>query len=221
MISPYLLYVKFLPKVNKSSTFSNRSIDIKTFVLLFNEVKDRWVERVLKDKDSIDIDTLFELVTESQLLNYTDFPERQEFQFGDDFYEVFKVEGICEKGGCKKNIFFRQIKNQDKAISLFNTNLQPDFEFEWSFFSIGNKKIQAFKKDFKILDLRVEYYKKIPNIDIQGYIHLDGTPSTNKGLDLSEQFADQILNLCAEEYMRNIENPQGLQLSKDRTINQQ
>ena len=61
----------------------------------------------------------------------------------------------------------------------------------------------------------------IPELDIEGYEHLDGSISSNVSIPLSEQYIDQIVNLAAEEFMRDFQDSQGLQLSKDRTKNQE
>ena len=53
MVSPELIYIKFLNKVNKGNTQGDIAVDKERFVLIFNEVKNRWVEKHLKVKDSI------------------------------------------------------------------------------------------------------------------------------------------------------------------------
>ena len=70
-------------------------------------------------------------------------------------------------------------------------------------------------------DATIEYYEVLPNLDIEGYIHLDGIPSTNIPIPLSEQYVDQIINLAAEEFERNFQNPNDLQIAKDRTRSQE
>jgi len=132
MVSPELIYIKFLNKVNKGNTRGDTAVDKERFVLIFNEVKNRWVERFIKTKDTILIDSLWEIV---------------------------------------------------KTINLYNGGL--------------------------------------PNLDIEGYIHLDGIPSTNIPIPLSEQYVDQIINLAAEEFERNFQNPNDLQIAKDRTRSQE
>lgn len=78
-----------------------------------------------------------------------------------------------------------------------------------------------YKSDFNIENVTLEYYKVIEDLDIEGYTHLNGNASINKPINLSEQYIDQILNLAAEEFERNFQNPNDLQLAKDRTKSQE
>lgn len=217
MVHPDIIYVKLLLKVNKGNSFGNIAIDKARFVLLFNECKNRWVENHLKEKDSILIDSLWETLKTIELTQGVDKSTYTEFQIPDDFYEVVNATCVAERKPCKREIFLREIKNQDKSILRFDYNLRPDFDWEWSFFTIQSGSINVYKTDFDVNKVALEYYKVIPDIDIEGYIRLDGTASTNIGIDISEQYVDQIINLAAEEFMRDFQDPQGLQIAKDRT----
>lgn len=220
-VSPELIYLKFLAKVNKGNTQGDVACDKDRFVLIFNEVKNRWVEKTLKVKDSILIDSLQEIVKTFKLQDGIDRKTYQEFILPDDFYEVILGNCLARRRKCKRNLYLRQIKNQDKNLQRFNVNYKPDFDFEWSFFSIQDNTIRVYKDDFSVESGDLEYYQVIPNLDIEGYIHLDGTPSTNIPLPLSEQYIDQIVNLAAEEFERDFQNPQALQIAKDRTKSQE
>lgn len=217
MVSPELIYIKFLNKVNKGNTQGDIAVDKDRFVLIFNEVKNRWVEQTLKVKDSILIDSLWEIVKTKDLYDGMEKKDYVEFYIPEDFYELILAECNAEKNNCKKRLFLREVKNQDKNNLRFNTNYKPDFEFDWSFVSLQNETIRVYADKFKVKDVTIEYYQVIPDLDIEGYVHLDGTPSSNIPIPLSEQYVDQIINLAAEEFERNFQNPNDLQLAKDRT----
>lgn len=222
MVSPELIFLKFLNKVNKGNTQGDTAIDKDRFVLIFNEVKNRWVEQHLKEKDSILIDSLWEIVKTTELkvpkVNIDDYSE---YEIPGDFYELILASCIAKRGSCRRKIFLREVKNQDKNNLRFNSNYRPDFDYEWSFVSLQDSHIRVYKKDFDVEGLSIEYYKVIPDLDIEGYIHLDGSLSTNVPIPLSEQYVDQIINLAAEEFERNFQNPQDLQIAKDRTRSQE
>lgn len=222
MVSPELIFIKFLNKVNKGNSQADVAIDKDRFVLIFNEVKNRWVEQHLKEKDSILIDSLWEIVKTMELkVPKTDIDDYSEYEVPDDFYELILAQCTAKKGKCKRKLYLREVKNQDKNILRANSNYRPDFEFEWSFVSLQDSHIRVYKNNFDIEGLSIEYYKVIPDLDIEGYIHLDGSLSTNKPIPLSEQYVDQIINLAAEEFERNFQNPQDLQIAKDRTRSQE
>jgi hypothetical protein len=140
-----------------------------------------------------------------------------EFELPENFYETILATCQATQDKCKKVLYLRQVKNQDKNLLRFNVNFKPDFDFEWSFYSIQSNKIRIYKDDFSVEDATLEYYEVITDLDIEGYFHLDGTPSTNKPINLSDQYIDQIINLAAEEFERNFQNVQTLSLAKDRT----
>lgn len=217
MVQPEIIYIKLLLKVNKGNSEGNIAIDKARFVLLFNEVKNRWVESHLKEKDSILIDSLWETIETVELTTGINKKTNVDFNIPTDFYEVINASALVKRDSCKKELFLREIKNQDKSILRFDRNLQPDFDWEWGFFTIQSGNISVYKTDFDVQKVILEYYKIIPDIDIAGYIRLDGTQSTNIGIDISEQYVDQIINLAAEEFMRDFQDTQGLTIAKDRT----
>ena len=220
-MSPELIYTKFLLKINKGNSGGNIACDRARFVLIFNEVKNRWVESHLKDKDSILIDSIWEIVKTVNLTNGINIDGYTEFEIPFDFYELILANCEAQRESCRKTIFLREVKNHDKNTLRFNLNYKPDFDFEWSFCSLQGGYIRVYRDDFVVNNLTIEYYKVIPNIDIEGYTHLDGSPSTNIGIEISEQYVDQIINLAAEEFMRDFQDPNNLNIAKDRTNSQE
>lgn len=221
MISPQEIYVQFLIKINKNATGSGVTCDRSKFVLIFNECKNRWVETHLKSKDSILIDSIQEVIKPEKFLNGTVTDTYVEYPLTNDFYELIGGSCKAQKGECKGKVYIREIKNQDKWLLEFDEFSKPDFDYEWTFCTIQGNSIRVYKDEFDVLETNIEYYSVISDIDIEGYIKIDGTASTNVPINLSKQYVDQIVNLAAEEFERNIMNPLGLQLAKDRTQNQE
>ena len=215
------MYAKFLLKINKGNTQYNIVCDRARFVLLVNECKNRWVEKHLKDKDSILIDSLQEIVKSAELSGGSVKPDYVEYPLEDDFYEGILAKSDCEENDCKGVVYSREVKNQNKNILQFDENSKPDFDFEWSFYSIQGNKLRIYKEGFNILKTNFEYYSVLPDFDINGYINIEGIPSTDKALPLSEQYIDQILNVAATEFMRNFENQNGIQTGINREQNQE
>lgn len=217
-MSPELMYLKFLQKVNKNSTQFNITCDRARFVLIINEVKNRWVEYHLKDKDSILIDKLREIIKPISLVNGLDKGDFVEYTIPLDFYEGSLAKSLCEKDDCKATIFSREVKNQNKNILQWDDNQKPDFDFRWTFHSIQGEVIRVYKTDFKVIKTDLEYYSALPEFDMVGYTDIDNKPSTNKPIDiLSDQYIDQIVSLAAEEFMRDYQDSNGLLIAKDRT----
>ena len=220
-MSPELIFQKFLLKINKGNSGRKVSIDKARFVLIINDVKHRWVANNLKKKDSILIDNLQEILKPIEVLKSKKFPTYQEFEVTDKFYEFSSIVCEAKKGNCKKTLYVREIKNQDKNILNFDLNTKPDFEYEWTFCNVLDNKVRVYTNDFEVLKINADLYREIPEFDITGYVKLDNQPSSNKEIELSDQYIDQIINLAAEEYMRDFLDANGLNISKDRTNSQE
>lgn len=216
-----ITYLKFLQKINKGNTQFNLTCDKARFVLIINECKNRWVEKHLKDKDSVLIESLQEIVREKIHTTGVVKDTYIEYPLAEDFYESISARSEATKGDCKGVVYSREIKGQNKNINLFNDNLSPDFNFEWTFHTIQGSTLKVYKKDFDIKSTTFEYYSVIPEFDIEGYINIDNQQSTNKPFTLSDQYVDQIINIASEEYMRDFQDNNGLQIAKDRTNNQE
>ena len=222
MYTPETVYLKFLQKINKNSTQFNIACDKGRFVLIFNEVKNRWVETNLKGKDSILIDNLRETIKNALLINPAKITDDYvEYDVPDDFYEHILTKCSCEKDGCKGLVYSREVKNQNKNILEFDENQRPDFNYEWTFNSIQGVSLRVYKKDFKILESELEYYSAIPDFDIAGYINVLGQPSTDSPINIiSDQYIDQIISLAALEFMLDYESSAGVQAAKERVNSQ-
>lgn len=220
-MAPNLIYTKLLLKVNKGNSGGNIIIDKPRFVLLFNECKNRWVGKTLKSKDSILIDSLWETIDNIEILNGIESETYTDFIIPDDYYEL--IGGTCEayRKPCTRTLYMREVKNQNKSILKFDVNQRPNFDYEWTFCTVQKKYVRVYRTDFKVKKVNVEYYKYIPDIDIEGYLRIDDTPSTNIDINISDQYVDEMINMTAEEFMRDFNNPEGLNLAKDRTNSQE
>jgi len=218
------MYAKFLLKINKGGTQNNIACDKATFVLILNECKNRWVEKGIKDKDNILIDSYQEIVKTDTFITPSDTTsEYTEFELFADFYESILVKCHAVKGDCKKILYSREAKNQNKNFLQFDEANRPDFEWEWTFHSIQGNKIRIYKDDFEITSADFEYYSVIPDIQMEGtYDVFDNYISTSIGIDvLSDQYVDQIINFAAKEFEMNYQNPQGVQIAQERINSQE
>lgn len=221
MISAELTYLKFLNKINKNNTGGGINCDKDRFVLIVNEAKNRWVEKHLKEKDSILIDSLQEIIKTKEFLTPVVKEGFVEYDLEFDFYESILAKSKSKKQNCEWMVFSREIKNQNKNILEWDSNQKPSFEWEWTFHSIQGNKLRVYKSDFDIVSTIFEYYSVLENFDIEGYITINGTQSVNKPFKLSEQYVDQILNEAAKEFEMNYQNQLGVQISQERLNSQE
>lgn len=217
-MSPELMYIKFLLKINKGDTNGGIACDKSRFVLLINECKNRWVETHLEQKDDILIDSLQEIVKDQEFITGTVTSDFVEYTLVEDFYEAILAKSKAQRNTCKSVVYSREVKNQNKNILQFDSSQKPDFDFEWTFHSIQGNKLRVYKKDFDITSTVLEYYSVIPNIQMAGTVDVEGNQITNSiGITiLSDQYIDQIINIAATEFMRDFLNQEGVAIGKDR-----
>lgn len=216
-MSPELMYLKFLQKINKNSTQFNIACDRGRFVLLINEQKDKWQESNLKDKDSILIDALRETIKNVKLLNPQIKDNYVEYPLDFDFYEHILCKNVCQKEECKGIVYSREVKNQNKNILEFDENQRPDFDYEWTFNTVQGGVLRVYKRDFDILETDLEYYARIPAFDMAGYINIEGNASQDAPITiLSDQYIDQIISFAAKEFMMDYESQAGIAIATER-----
>ncbi len=219
-MNPEIAYQKFLLKINKGNTEFNIQCDKARFALIVNEVKNIWQKDKLKYKDSILIDDLQSLVLSVTQTSGTNKKDYTEFILPPNFFEIISLSCDVLKGKCKKHIYSREIKAQNKNLLQFDDNQKPDFEWEWTFHQVASNTVRVYKTDFSIQQIFLSYYKGLSDFDIEGYITINNIPSTNIPLPLEDRFMDEIINYAVEEFFRDSQNPQGYQLAKDRKTKQ-
>lgn len=222
-MSPELMYVKFLLKINKGNTEGSITCDKSRFVLLINECKNRWVEKGIKDKDSVLIDSYQEIVRTKPFVSVSSSTaDYTEFDLHEDYYEGILAKCYAKRGDCKRLLYSREVKNQNKNFLQFDEASKPDFDWEWVFHSIQNNKIRIYKTDFDITSADFEYYSVIPDIQMEGTIDIEGNEiTTSIGIDISDQYVDQIINFAVKEFEMNFQNQQNIQIAQERINSQE
>ena len=212
-------YKRLLLKINKND--SNADIDISKgeFVLLYNEQKDRWLLEKISDKQSTDDIQDLERVQKKhfplKLVKRTE--QYDTFSLPQDYFSYISSYTIASDKNCS-DIIIRNypFKPKNENTLLENANAEPSLDFEETIVDLSESKLFVYKKDFDIEKVFLNYYREVGVIDIEGYIKLDGTSSTNINPDLHDVDVDEILNRCAKEIIRRYENPDGFQLADER-----
>lgn len=211
------IYYKLLQKAQKNNTEFNIAIDKPRAVALINEAKHNWAKTLIKkNKDSSLIEHIQELVVDKELLNPRKEKEYAEFDFTENLYETIGGYCLAKKDKCKQILRLREVKNQDKQLLYFDSGNEPSFEYEWSYYTYQDNKIRVYTKDFVVLSTTIEYYRFIEEFDIDGYIKMDGSNSTDSTINLPDDNVDQIINEAVKDYFRITENQVGFQLSGEK-----
>jgi phage pi2 protein 07 len=218
-------YKSFQLKINKNDTNSDIDINRGEFVLLYKEQKDRWLKEQINRKESLsdseDIEEIFVKHKELEKVNSIE-KDYTVFKLPENYFSYVSSYSICNQKDCG-GILVRNFKFKPKNENMLleNTNTQPDFEFEETVVDLSENKIFVYKKDFTIDKVFLNYYRKIGEIDIEGYRKLDGSFSKNVNPDISDVYVEEIINRCAKEVIRRYENPEGFQFAQERVITEE
>lgn len=130
----------------------------------------------------------------------------------------------ARKGSCTNRILnvTEMVKHADIQFKLLSPHYTPLFEYQETLGSISSDIIYAYgKADFTIDDLYLSYLRYPIQMDVSGYIHLDGTVSTNVNCELDYYMMDELVNLVVEEIADSTGNQSQSQLSRTRTKEQE
>jgi len=214
-------FKRLLLKVNKNDTNTDIDISKGEFVLLFNEQSKRWLKTKLNEKSSvIDIQDLAEIQVKFLPLEKLDENDDYAiFALPLNFFNYASSYSVCSSKDCKGvRVFNFPFKPLNENMLLEDANSLPSLDFEETIVDLSEGKIFVFKKDFTVDKVLLNYYRSVIDIDIEGYVRLDGKPSTNIDPDIQDQYVDEVIDRCALEIIRRYENPDGFQLAKERII---
>lgn len=216
-------YKRLLLKINKNDTNADIDISKGEFVLLYNEQKDRWLkEKISTSQSDDDIQNLEGVqVKHKELELFTTENSYTVFKMPDNYFSYISSYSYCSDATCSGVIVRHfSFKPRNENMLLENANTQPSLDFEETVVDLSDNKLFVYTQDFSVDKTFLNYYRPVGKIDIEGYRHLDGTTSTNIDPDIDDVYVDEILNRCAIEIIRRYENPEGFQLAKDRTQNE-
>jgi hypothetical protein len=218
-MSPIEIYKKFLLKVNKNDTNGNIKVPKSQFVLLFNEQKRKFIDDQLVQNESSDlIEGLEEILVSDELLEkISDYTLKTDFKLPDNFFKRISSYVLASSGDCKNQVLYTwAVKPKDINVYLQNENLKPSFNYRETIAVLNNGKVSVYKNGFTVNELYLTYYQEPKNIDIEGYTHIDGTPSTNIKTNLSDVNIELVIDRTATEALRNYENLEHLQIAMQR-----
>lgn len=205
-------------KVNREDTNSNIHVPKGKFVVIYNEQARRWLKSKLKRKLSSDeLDELSDLLEDNiEIARIKRHQDHIDFQLPSDYFSLASSFSEATRGKCNKRLTNWKAKPHDIPVLLKDENNNPSFDFEETPLSIAGNKAKVYFSDFNIKKVYINYYRFPKNIDVEGYINVDGSQSTTVDPELNDLAVDEILNRCAIEIMRDNKNQEGFQYAKER-----
>lgn len=214
-MKPVEIYKQFLLQVNKNDTNTNTNYPKGIFILLFNEQKRQWLDDKVKNKEDSDYieDLQILLETNTFLIKDSEYSNRVDFKLPNNFFRRATSYSIASKNNCKNitiiNWFF---KPKNKNVLLQNDDYNPSFEYQETLAELNNNKLSVYKSDFNIDSAYLDYYREPLDLDIEGYIHIDGTKSKDIEIDLDKKNIEEIITRTALYAVRNAESVEQMQI---------
>jgi len=212
------LYYEIHLLVNKNNSQQNINIEKPHFVQLFNREYDKWLYEVLnnKNKDNSINDIQELLITGVELDILENKEDYNVYKLPLNFFNYSESKVVATKNNCNKKLFVYNIHPKEINVYVQDEFSKPSFEWEETIATVSNNKLFVYKSDFEISKCLLSYYRDTEDIELEGYIKLNGEYSKNIDIDLSDVYKRQILDRVAKEINREFENTQAFQLSQER-----
>ena len=212
------IYLKFLQKVNKNFTNDNISVDKGRFIFIFNEATNKFIEWCLEKRNEDDIREIQKLLVNDFKINlkYTNI-NSESFSLPENYFSFSSIQVFANKDGCKnQKLDTFEIKSENKEEVLNDEFNKPDFKYRETCYIISNDTVTIFTDKFNISKAFLTYYKYPVQVDIEGYIKLDGSLSTNIDSEFDEKVVDRIISIAAKDFNINDDNMNRFTVDKDR-----
>ena len=201
------IYLMALQKAEENATNGGIKLDRARFVQLFNAEQVRLVRSLLDLRDSNDIQYIQKLLVNAKKLDkVSDIAQDKSsvFALPEDFFFFSNISGVFKRGECEVTDFeLEQVKNEDTHKLLADEFNKPDFDYRYTFYTVGNDGVRIFLADFSVGELYLTYYRYPKNVDISGYIHADGTESEDIDPELNDDLVYRILNMVEKQFALN------------------
>lgn len=211
-------YIQFLTLVNRNATNNKINVDMPRFVLLFNDVQNRYVEWVLEKRNEDDIRYVAPLlVLELPLTVSKKKNSHDTYTLPDNYFDLVNLHVEASKDCCEKvTLRTFEVKGEDLEELLADVNNQPSFEWEETFYLTTNKEVAVYKNGFNINSVSLSYYRYPVQVDIAGYINLNNASSTSINPEFDDKVVGRILIAMAKDFSAMNDDSNGYQINKDR-----
>ena len=183
--------------LEKNYSGNNLNLDEGRFVIYFNFIKDR-VQSYLLDKRSDDSIRLLSkyLVIEEPLREVDEENLYTTYSLPENYFDFSNVTIYASKGVCNDiQLLGNEVKSENKNILLTDIATKPSFFYRETLYLLSENGITVYKdEDFNLSGVELTYYKKIGEVDLAGYLRLDGTTSQDIDTDITDNLTPYFVN---------------------------
>lgn len=240
MISTERLSYKIDQRLNKLSTLDHQSIPREDKVLALNEAQIKLI------KLKVDGNNIYKLGLDGFKKRYQDLQflvenaedHKLSLTLGDKYMNkyissignltpkfMFYLESymIANKDECKNRIIYCNtdlVKHTDIATLLQNSNYKPSFEYQETLCDISSDELHYYTDGtFTPINIYLSYIRYPKEMDLEGYIHFDGSNSSTVDCELEDYLEDELLDLTVQSLAMNTENQAAVQYTQQRLLN--
>jgi hypothetical protein len=211
-------YFQFLMLVNRNATNNNTNVDKGRFVTMYNDMQNRFVEWVLQKRNEDDIRDIQLLLQKDVPLSLVDEKDRYvTFSVPSNYFDFANLNAKVKAECCPEDsIHLFEVKSEDVEELWIDTNNEPSFAWRETFYHLSNNSVTLYRKNFEITEVNMTYYRYPLQIDIDGYLRLDNSLSTNVDPEFDDKVVGRILLGVAKEFAAITNDAASYQMDKDR-----
>lgn len=211
-------YVQFLNLVNRNATNNRTNVDMPRFVLLFNDIQNRYVEWMLDKRNEDSIRNIQRILIKDYALSLAESKTNlTRYALPTNYFDFANISAKVKTDCCEDDsILLYEVKSEDVEEKLVDTNHQPSFEWRESFYHLAQDSVVLYKKDFEYSDVLLSYYRYPVQVDILGYVKLDQSASTNIDPEFDDKVVKRILLAMSKEFSAINSETNEYQMDKDR-----
>lgn len=211
-------YFRFLQLVNRNATNNNTDVDRGRFVRMYNDMQNRFVEWVLEKRNEDDIRDIQLLLQKDVPLSSLAEEERfVTFQLPQNYFDFANLNAKVKAECCPEDdIYLFETKSEDVEELWIDTNNEPSFPWRETFYHLSNNSVTLYRKNFDITKVNLTYYRYPLQIDLDGYLRLDNSVSTNIDPEFDDKVVGRILLAMSKEFAAITNDTASYQMDKDR-----
>jgi hypothetical protein len=215
-------YLRFVNQVNRNLTNNNINVDKPRFILLFNDISNRYLSWILEKRNEDVIRYVAPLlVLDKALVKVATEQRHEDFELPKDYFDLSNLTVFASSKNCGLvQLKTWEIKNEDLEEKYYDEFNSPSVEWAETFYTTASNKIAVYKKDFSIDKANLSYYRYPKQVDISGYIHMDGSPSQSIDPEFDDKVVNKILIAMSKEFAAINEDTQRYQVDSNRLFSE-
>lgn len=219
MISSLEAFKIFQLKMDKLDTEDTMDISPGEFVLMYNELQNKIIIEKYRNKTTRYVDDIQGIIEMKSLEKDKDLLSNDtvtHFTLPENYFDYISSSSIASNSNCNNRVLYNfEVKQVDLNVKLNDEFNKPSFDFGETIITINKNSISVYKDEtFNIDKLNLTYYRFPKQIDIEGYIKINGDNSVNIDPELPDYLINEIIDRVVLEFQRNYKDQLGVQINQ-------